>query len=87
MIGADVCYDWIGDHTAAGEYFRNALKIDPHSYNVYSHLGWHHFQTEEYPEARHWFERSLSLVSDEKRNPIPYSYLRLMEERRTDRPK
>ena len=55
--------------------------MDPNSYNTEAYLGWHSFQLEDYATAKKRFERSLALLPDERRNPIPFSYLKIVAEK------
>jgi O-antigen ligase len=79
-IRSGMCLDWLGEHTEAENYFEQAKRIDPNSYYTEAHLGWHYFQREDYATAKRHFERSLSLMTNQKINPIPHFYLRAVEE-------
>jgi tetratricopeptide (TPR) repeat protein len=81
LLRLGMCYDWIGDHATAATWFDKAQALDPNGYLTRAYIGWHHFQLKDYPKARHWFEHSILLLGDVTNNPIPYSYLKLIEER------
>ncbi|MCX7872305.1 MAG: O-antigen ligase family protein [Verrucomicrobiae bacterium] len=75
-----MCLDWIGRRAEAGVYFKRALELDPNSYYMLAHAGWHYFQVEDYKKAQEMFMRSLKLNWWD--NPLPVLYLRIMEERK-----
>ena len=79
-----MCLDWLGRTKEGTPLFEEAEKLDPNSYNTQAYFGWHYFQLEDYANARRRFERSLALLRDEKRNPIPFSYLKLISEKLKD---
>ncbi len=81
LIGYGRSLDWIGQHKEAGEYFTKAEALDGNGYFTLAYVGWHHFQIGDYPTARTWLEKSQALMSDEKINPIPASYLKSIEEK------
>jgi tetratricopeptide (TPR) repeat protein len=81
LIRAGMCLDWIGEPQQASVFFAKAEALDPNNYYIHAHLGWHYFQIEKYPEAQERFERSLSLVPDKIRNPIPHAYLKRTAEK------
>lgn len=80
-IGMGRSLDWLGRHEEAEASFRRAEKVDPHGYLTMAYLGWHYFQREQFGQSREWLEKSLALMSDEKVNPIPHSYLKTIAER------
>ena len=80
LLRHGMCLHWLGDHPQAAPYFAAAERLDPNSYNTAAYLGWHYFQLEDYKTAKKWFERSVGLVGDEKRNPIPFAYLKKLRE-------
>jgi O-antigen ligase len=81
MLRLGMCYDWIEDHATAAIWFNKAQALDPNGYLTRAYIGWHHFQMKDYSKARHWFKDSITLLADATTNPIPYSYLKLIEER------
>ena len=85
-IRIGMCLDWLGDHQQASGWFARAEKLDPNSYYTHAHLGWHYFQADDLGKARQSFERSLSLLANQQLNPIPYSYLPIIEERLKETP-
>jgi O-antigen ligase len=54
-----MCLHWLGRHEQAAPYFWKALELDPKSYYMMGHLGWHFYQLEDYIEAKRWFEKAL----------------------------
>jgi O-antigen ligase len=50
---------WLERAEEAAPYFRKALELDPRSYFMMGHMGWHYFELENYPEAKSWFEKAL----------------------------
>jgi O-antigen ligase len=78
-----MCLHWIGQHAAAQPYFDQALELDPNSYYMLAHMGWHYFQLERYVEARRYFMRSHRL--NWWNNPMTLSYLRVIEEREKEK--
>ncbi len=81
LIGKGRCLDWLARHDEAGAAFTAAERLDPNGYLVAAYMGWHHFQTEQFDLSRQALEKSLKLMSDEKVNPIPHSYLKSIAER------
>ena len=81
-----MCLDWTGEHEAAAMYFEKAEALDPNGYYTEAHVGWHYFQIEDFITAKKHLERSLSLFANEKLNPIPYTYLKLIAEKLKDAP-
>lgn len=80
-IGMGRCLDWLGRHDEAEASFKRAEQLDPNGYLTMAYVGWHYFQREQFSQAREWLEKSLALMSDEKVNPIPHSYLKTIAER------
>ena len=76
-----MCLHWIGQHQDAATDFKKAEELDPNGFNTEAYLGWHYFQLEDYVTAKTRFERSLALLGDEKRNPIAFSYLKIIAEK------
>lgn len=74
-----MCLHLLKRRAEAGAYFDRAQKLDPRSYYVLALVGWHHFNLEEFAEAKRWFLESKRL-SDLvwHPNPIAASYLRLL---------
>lgn len=68
-----MCLDWLGQHEVAEPYFQRARELDPNNYFILALSGWHEFQEEDYPEAMHWFERSLYIKPG---NEIAAAYLK-----------
>jgi O-antigen ligase len=54
-----MCLHWLDRPGEAAPHFRRALELDPRSYYMMAHMGWHHFQLGEYNEAKSWFEKAL----------------------------
>ncbi|HKX60893.1 MAG TPA: O-antigen ligase family protein [Verrucomicrobiae bacterium] len=85
MLRLGMCYDWIGEHSTAATWFDRAQGLDPNGYLTRAYIGWHHFELKDYAKARYWFESSRMLLWDATANPMPYSYLKLIEEREKTR--
>jgi hypothetical protein len=81
LLRHGMCLHWLGKHQDAATDFSKAEQLDPNSFNTEAYLGWHYFQLEDYVTAKTRFERSLALLHDEKRNPIPFTYLRIIAEK------
>jgi O-antigen ligase len=81
QIGLGRCLDWIGEHEAAAAAFKHAETLDANGWFTEAYIGWHYFQTADYTTAKLWLEKSMSLMKDEKRNPVPYFYLAKIEEK------
>ncbi|HXJ58583.1 MAG TPA: O-antigen ligase family protein [Verrucomicrobiae bacterium] len=81
LLREGMCLHWLGDHGAAAAYFDKAERLDPNSYNTEAYVGWHHFQLEDYTQAKRRFERSIALQPDEKVNPVAFSYLKIVREK------
>jgi O-antigen ligase len=85
-----MCLHLLERHEEAGPYFEKTDQLDPNSYYIAAHLGWHHFQLENYQEAKKWFERSMDLSlwrlekfqegPDWHPNPSAHIYLHLIQE-------
>jgi tetratricopeptide (TPR) repeat protein len=73
------CLDWLGRFDKSGPYFQRADELDPNNYFVSARVGLHYVQSGDYAAARTWFERSLRLQG--KDNPIPQSYLPIVNDR------
>jgi hypothetical protein len=63
----------------AEPYFKRAVELDPNSYYVTAHYGWHFYKVKNYGEAKGWMERSVAL-SMWRPNIIAWSYLKYIEE-------
>lgn len=76
-----MCLDWaLKNYSEAEPYFRRAAELDPNSFYVVNHVGWHYFQARNYPEAKRWFQRSQQLrMPDWRENLIASSYLKMIE--------
>jgi O-antigen ligase len=74
-----MCLDWLGRHEEAEAYYYRATELDPNSYYITAHVGWHYLQVENYAAAKSWFERSRRLMWRE--NPIADTYLQLCRDR------
>ena len=81
LLRSGMCLDWIGERVQAAEFFAKAEALDPNSYYIHAHLGWHYFQIEKYEAAKERFERSLSLVRGENRNRMAHTYLKMTAEK------
>jgi tetratricopeptide (TPR) repeat protein len=81
FLRSGMCLDWIDEHQQAETFFAKAEALDPNSYYIHAHVGWHYFQIEKYEQANERFERSIALLRDEKRNPIPHAYLKRTAEK------
>jgi len=74
-----MCLDWLGRHDQAYSFFQKAQAIDPNSYYVQAMLGWHYVQVQDWPTAKEWFQKSLTLMGS--RNVIALTYLRIIEQK------
>lgn len=74
-----MCLDWLDRPAEALACFQQALALDPNHYYVRALLGWHFFQTGEFPLALSWFEKSLAL--NWRTNPLADTYLALTRQR------
>jgi hypothetical protein len=81
-----MCLDWLGQHVEAGPYFQHALDLDPNGWYTVAVIGWHYFQTADYPTAQAWFERSIRLKGQWPGEPIAATYLRLLKQRMAESP-
>lgn len=77
-----MCLDWIGRHSEAEPYFKRAIELDPNSYYMIAHLGWHYFQIQDYKKARDLFVRSIKLNWWD--NPVAALYLKIIQDRKLD---
>jgi len=81
-LGIGMCLDWIGSTKKdSGPYYERALALDPNSYFVTAHVGWHYVQTGDLAAARTWLERSRRLEWVPADNEIAYEYLPIVERR------
>jgi O-antigen ligase/Tfp pilus assembly protein PilF len=78
------CLDWLGRHAEAVKYFDRALVLDPYGYNTLAHVGWHYMQVEDYRKAEHYLNLSHRLFP--MNNPVASSYLKILRERRAEKP-
>jgi O-antigen ligase len=78
FTGYGMCLDWLGRPAEAADYFKRAQAIDPNGYLTLARSGWHSFQIEDYAAAKKLLERSLGLMPNERFNPIPNSYLKII---------
>lgn len=76
-----MCLDWLGRTQESWEKYSRAEELDPNGYYTVAHIGWHFVQLNNYAAARAWFERSLRLEPDVKKNPIADTYLALCNRR------
>ncbi len=75
-----MCLHWLERRSEAAFYFKRAAELDPNSFYVVAHVGWHFFEIGDYTEAKRWFEKSRSLrLPDWRVNQIAESYLKLIE--------
>jgi len=72
-----MCLDWLGRHDQAYTFFQKAQAVDPNSYYVQAMLGWHYVQVQDWPTAKEWFEKSLTLMGP--KNVLALTYLRIVE--------
>ena len=79
LVGEGMTLDALGEHPQAATLFEKAGKLDPNGFSTEAALGWHYYQVQDYTNAVKRFQRSQSLMDDEKRNPIPFSYLKRIE--------
>ncbi len=80
-IGRGRCMDKLGRYEDAEASFKQAEKLDPNGYFTAAYIGWHYFQREQIDLAKKWLEKSISLMPDEKMNPIPHAYLKTIADR------
>ncbi|MCI0748325.1 MAG: O-antigen ligase family protein, partial [Verrucomicrobia subdivision 3 bacterium] len=59
-----MCLHWLRRHDEAAPYFHRAIQLDPNSYYVTAHMGWHHIQLREWDRAKFWMEESFRLLWD-----------------------
>ncbi len=81
FIGQGQCLDWVGEHKEAEVLFKKAESLDANGWFTMAYIGWHHFQKAEFVEARQWLEKSQDLMPNEKLNPVPYDYLKRIQEK------
>ena len=75
-----MCLHLLKRRAEAAAYFDRARELDPRSYYVVAHVGWHYFDLEDYAEAKRWFLESKRLSAfDWHLNEIAWSYLRLID--------
>jgi len=79
-----MCLDWLGYHSLAEPWFKEAYRRDPMNYYVVALRGWHALQTGQFEEARSWFQRSLAIKVWP--NPIATRHLRLVERKMQESP-
>jgi O-antigen ligase len=68
-----MCLDWLRRHDEAAAYFDRALSLDPNSYYMRAHMGWHYAQLRDWKNVKLWMEKSLELKSDPG-NVIAWAY-------------
>lgn len=78
-----MCLDWLGEHTEADKLFSQAELLDPNGSFTVANIGWHYVQTGDYAAARQYFQRSLSL--DSENNTIARTYLDWVEQKLQER--
>lgn len=76
-----MCLDWLGRNQEAWPKYNRAEELDPNGYYNVAHIGWHFVQVQNYAAARPWFERSVRIEPDPKKNPIANNYLALCNRR------
>ncbi|MBI3875873.1 MAG: O-antigen ligase family protein, partial [Verrucomicrobia bacterium] len=74
-----MCLDWLGRNDEADKWFDRAAQLDPNSYYLVAHLGWHAVQRGDWAKAKEFFERSIKLEWND--NPIARSYLDIVNQR------
>jgi O-antigen ligase len=73
-----MCLDWLGQHADAAKFYHRAEIRDPNGYYVVGNIGWHFVQIGDYPAARQYFLRSLTLNND---NDFAKNYLTICEDK------
>jgi O-antigen ligase len=73
-----MCLDWQGRREEAAPYFDRALSLDPNSYYMRAHMGWHHAQLGDWKKVKLWMAKSLELKSDTG-NAIAWAYIQLAD--------
>jgi O-antigen ligase len=73
------CLDWLDRQNESTPYFSRAEELDPNNYYNLNCIGLHYVQRGDFAAAKPWFERSLTLESQE--NPVALSYLRIANAR------
>lgn len=79
VLRLGMCEHWLHHLEPAGAWFDLALRLDPNSYYVLAHVGWHYLQLEDYEKARDCFLRSLKLKPTD--NDTAATYLALIKEK------
>jgi O-antigen ligase len=74
-----MCLDWLDRHDEAEKFYSTADALDPNGYFTAANIGWHYAQTDDYPAAKSWLERSLRLEWID--NTIAESYLELVNQK------
>ena len=59
-----MCLDWLDRTNQATFWFNRALELDPAGYIVLRYEGWHQIELENYPAARDFLIRSLSIYPE-----------------------
>jgi O-antigen ligase len=54
-----MCLHWLDRHNEAFPYFQKALDLDPKSYFMMTHMGWHYLQLDDLQNAKLWFEKAI----------------------------
>jgi tetratricopeptide (TPR) repeat protein len=80
FLGQGWCLDWLERTNESPQRFDRAEKLDPNGYYMVANIGLHYVETGDYPGARCWFERSLTLQP----NNIALSYLQIVNARLLD---
>lgn len=80
FLGQGWCLDWLERTNDSPQRFDRAEKLDPNGYFMVANLGLHYMETGDYPAARSWFERSLTLQP----NNIAASYIQIVNVRLSD---
>ena len=76
-LGYGMCLDWLGRTKEAAPYFAKALALDPNSYFIVGHQGWHLVNTGDYAGAQEYFEQSLSIYY----NSFSADYLEIVRQK------
>jgi tetratricopeptide (TPR) repeat protein len=74
-----MCLHELNRSSEAQPYFKRAVELDPNSFYVTAHYGWHFYKVKNYGEAKGWLERSVAL-SMWRPNIIAWYYLKYTEE-------
>ena len=78
LLRYGMCLDWLRQHDEARPYFERALALDPNSYYMRAHMGWHYAQIGDWAAVKTWMFKSAQMKSDEE-NVVAYAYLRMAE--------